>query len=52
MLSVNITGSGGLSVSKWLNLPFLQEVVACTRAVRTFIPLADVVIELGVKMPK
>ena len=45
--SVTITGSGGLSVSEWLNLPFVQEVVACTCAVRTFIPLADVVIELG-----
>lgn len=45
--SVAITGSGGLSVSNWLDLAFVQEVVACTRAVRTFIPLADVVIELG-----
>ncbi|TAH69857.1 MAG: 2-hydroxyglutaryl-CoA dehydratase [Anaerolineaceae bacterium] len=45
--SVTITGSGGLSISKWLNLPFVQEVVACTCAVGTYIPLADVVIELG-----
>ncbi len=45
--SVNITGSGGLSVSRWLNLPFSQEVVACSRAVRSYIPLADVAIELG-----
>ncbi|HPU63473.1 MAG TPA: acyl-CoA dehydratase activase-related protein, partial [Mobilitalea sp.] len=45
--SVNITGSGGLSVSKWLNLPFSQEVVACTKAVKEFIPGTDVVIELG-----
>jgi len=45
--SVNITGSGGLSVSKWLNLPFSQEVVACTKAVREYIPGTDVVIELG-----
>lgn len=45
--SISVTGSGGLSVSKWLNLPFVQEVVACTSAVRTFIPLSDVVIELG-----
>ncbi|NLL72320.1 MAG: 2-hydroxyacyl-CoA dehydratase [Clostridiales bacterium] len=45
--SISVTGSGGLSVSKWLSLPFVQEVVACTDAVRTYIPLADVVIELG-----
>ena len=45
--SVTITGSGGLSVSEWLNLPFVQEVVACTCAVKEYIPLADVVIELG-----
>ncbi|CRZ34832.1 putative CoA-substrate-specific enzyme activase [Herbinix hemicellulosilytica] len=45
--SVSITGSGGLSVSKWLNLPFSQEVVACTKAVKEFIPGTDVVIELG-----
>ena len=45
--SVCVTGSGGLSVSKWLSLPFVQEVVACTSAVREFIPLADVAIELG-----
>lgn len=45
--TMTVTGSGGLSVSKWLNLPFVQEVIACTRAVRTYIPLADVAIELG-----
>ena len=47
LCSVTITGSGGLSVSKWMGMPFVQEVVACTRAVKTFIPLADVAIELG-----
>ncbi len=45
--SVAITGSGGLSVSRWLKLAFVQEVVACTCAVGAYIPLADVVIELG-----
>lgn len=47
LCSISITGSGGLSVSKWLSLPFVQEVVACTVAVETYIPLADVAIELG-----
>src|SRR5574344_3012123 len=46
-LSVKVTGSGGLSVSQWLNVPFIQEVVAATTAVRKLIPQTDVVIELG-----
>lgn len=44
---INITGSGGLSVSKWLNLGFVQEVIACSKTVETIIPQTDVVIELG-----
>ncbi|HCR39805.1 MAG TPA: 2-hydroxyglutaryl-CoA dehydratase, partial [Lachnospiraceae bacterium] len=44
---VCITGSGGLSISQWLNLSFVQEVIACSKAVETFIPETDVVIELG-----
>lgn len=46
-LRLSVTGSGGLSVSKWLNINFVQEVIACQQAVETFIPQADVVIELG-----
>lgn len=46
-LTVKVTGSGGLSVSQWLNIPFIQEVVAATTAVRKIIPQTDVVIELG-----
>jgi activator of 2-hydroxyglutaryl-CoA dehydratase len=46
-LRLSITGSGGLSVSKWLNINFVQEVIACQEAVETYIPQADVVIELG-----
>ena len=42
-----ITGSGGLSIAKWLGLPFEQEVIACTKAVETYLPQADTVIELG-----
>ena len=44
---VNITGSGGLSVSDWTGIDFVQEVIACSEAVKTFIPETDVVIELG-----
>lgn len=29
-----LTGSGGMLVSEWLSLPFVQEVVASTEAVR------------------
>jgi len=46
-LRLCITGSGGLSVSKWLGIDFIQEVIACRRAVEAFIPDTDVVIELG-----
>jgi len=46
-LKLSITGSGGLSVSKWLKINFVQEVIACQQAVETYIPQADVVIELG-----
>ena len=42
-----VTGSGGLSVSTWLDLPFVQEVIAGSRAVQRFIPDTDVAIELG-----
>ncbi|MEA4854433.1 MAG: acyl-CoA dehydratase activase-related protein [Christensenella sp.] len=42
-----ITGSGGLTVAKLLNLPFIQEVVAGACATQKFIPRADVVLELG-----
>ena len=42
-----VTGSGGLSVSKWLDIPFIQEVVASAKAVEEVIPRTDVAIELG-----
>lgn len=46
-LQLIITGSGGLSVSRWLNINFVQEVIACSKAVETCIPKTDVAIELG-----
>lgn len=42
-----ITGSGGLSLSTLLGIPFEQEVIACSSAVESFIPSTDVAIELG-----
>ena len=45
--TIALTGSGAMSASKFLDLPFIQEVVACKRAVQKYIPKTDVVIELG-----
>ena len=46
-MSIAITGSGGLLLAQWLNICFIQEVIASKTAVETFIPLTDVAIELG-----
>ncbi|MDD3224632.1 MAG: BadF/BadG/BcrA/BcrD ATPase family protein, partial [Clostridium sp.] len=46
-ISIMVTGSGGLSVSKWLKVPFIQEVIACTNTIEELIPRTDVAIELG-----
>ncbi len=45
--TIALTGSGALSVAKFLGVNFIQEVVACKRAVEKYIPQTDVVIELG-----
>jgi predicted CoA-substrate-specific enzyme activase len=45
--TVMITGSGGLLVSEWLGLDFIQEVIAGSESVQTLIPQTDVAIELG-----
>ena len=42
-----ITGSGGLEIAKRLDIEFMQEVIACTKTVETYIPQTDVAIELG-----
>ena len=46
-VKVVMTGSGGLSLSNHLNVEFVQEVIACTKTVETYIPECDVAIELG-----
>ena len=46
-ITVAITGSGGLLLSQWLGIEFVQEVIASKTAVETFIPETDVAIELG-----
>ena len=42
-----VTGSGGISVSNWLGIPFIQEVIAGIESIRKYIPQTDVAIELG-----
>ncbi len=44
---VTMTGSGGLSISQKMKVKFIQEVIACTKTVETYIPSTDVAIELG-----
>ncbi|MBR3697877.1 MAG: 2-hydroxyacyl-CoA dehydratase [Clostridia bacterium] len=45
--SLALTGSGAIDISKYLKIPFIQEVIACKTAVESIIPNTDVVIELG-----
>ena len=46
-MRVSITGSGGMLLATWLDLEFVQEVIASKRAVETLIPNTDCAIELG-----
>ena len=43
----DITGSGGLALSKVIDVPFEQEVVCVSSALKTYAPKTDVCIELG-----
>ena len=42
-----ITGSGGLTLAKHLDVPFVQEVIAVSTALQEAAPQTDVAIELG-----
>ena len=46
-LPTAITGSAGIALAEELGLPFVQEVVATTNAVRKRFPQANCIIELG-----
>ena len=46
-LTCAVTGSGGLSVTKLLDVDFIQEVIAGKVAISSYIPQTDVAIELG-----
>ncbi len=47
LLSPVITGSGGLTLAKHLEIPFVQEVIAVSSALQDYAPQTDVAIELG-----
>lgn len=46
-LKINASGSSGLGLCKGMGVPFIQEVVACTEAVKSTMPNIDVIVELG-----
>lgn len=46
-LTVMITGSGGMNIANSIGVSFIQEVVASTKAIKTYYPETDVAIELG-----
>ena len=41
------TGSGAITLAKYLDIPFIQEVIACKNAIKEYAPSTDVAIELG-----
>ena len=46
-VSPMITGSGGLTLAKHLEVPFVQEVISVSTALEHYAPQTDVAIELG-----
>jgi len=46
-INIKVSGSGGMLISEFFNIEFIQEVIASTKAIRKFIPETDVAIELG-----
>lgn len=46
-IKISVTGSGAIDISKYLNIKFVQEVEAGTKAIENLIPHTDVAIELG-----
>lgn len=46
-IKLNITGSSGMGIASCIEIDFIQEVIACIKAIETVIPQTDVAIELG-----
>jgi activator of 2-hydroxyglutaryl-CoA dehydratase len=51
-ITICATGSGAITLSQRVGIDFKQEVIACTKAIRTFLPKIDVAIELGAEDAK
>ena len=47
VLTLMVTGSGGFNISQTLDVPFIQEVMACSQAIKILLPKTDAAIELG-----
>ena len=45
--SITMTGSGAIALAKYLEVNFVQEVIACKNAIKKYASGADVAIELG-----
>ena len=45
--SITMTGSGAIALAKYLEIPFVQEVIACKNAIKKYASGVDVAIELG-----
>lgn len=45
--TITTTGSGALALATYLEIPFVQEVIACKNAIKEYAPTTDVAIELG-----
>ena len=45
--TITMTGSGAIALADFLNVKFVQEVIACKNAIAKYAPSTDVAIELG-----
>ena len=45
--TISMTGSGAISLAKYLKVNFVQEVIACKNAIEEYAPQTSVAIELG-----
>ena len=47
MFTITMTGSGALALAKFLEVNFVQEVIACKNSIQEYEPSTSVAIELG-----
>ncbi len=46
-VTIAITGSAGIGIAQWLQVPFVQEVISASKAIEVLLPETDVAVELG-----